>query len=306
MHRRNFLQTCVGTAGAAALLPLTQTVHAASPIGNRNAPAFRISLAAYSFRESLLKTKDREPTMTLHDFIDFCAETNIDGAELTGYYMPDPPTPEYLHDLRAHCFRAGIAVSGTAIRSDFGWPSDSEEMAKELDHVRRWIDYAAELHAPVIRIFAGHPKKGADAESTHQRMVEGIAKSCAYAGQRGIYLGLENHGGPTETAAGVLKLLESVDSPWLAVNLDTGNFRGEVDPYEQMAMLAPYAVNVQVKVVLTTPDGKKQPMDYKKVAGILRKANYRGFVALEYEEKGDVKAECRENLKLMREALAEV
>ncbi len=69
-----------------------------------------------------------------------------------------------------------------------------------------------------------------------------------------------------------------------------------------MEKVAPYAVNAQVKVVLPTKAGKV-PMDYKRVASILRKANYRGYVVLEYEEPGDVAAECRKAIAELRNAL---
>ncbi len=129
--------------------------------------------------------------------------------------------------------------------------------------------------------------------------VEASGRVC---GEKGVYLGLENHGGPTATADGLLRLIHDVDNPWLGANLDTGNFRGDEDPYLQMAKVAPFAVNVQVKVVLTTKDGKVG-MDYARMADILRKANYRGFVVLEYEEPGDVPSECRKTLAKMRESL---
>ncbi len=304
LSRRGFVGVLGAAAAAATLHPsFSRKGVAAEPIPGRKGPKFKLSLAAYSYRDQLQGKKDKPATMDLHGFIEECAAMELDGAELTGYYMPDPPTPEYLHDLHAHCFRLGLGVSGTAIRSDYGWPEGSEERAKELEHVRRWIDYAAELHAPCIRIFAGHVKKGVDAEKSHQLMVAGMKSSCAYAAQRGIYLALENHGGPTETAEGVLKFVKDVDSPWLGVNLDSGNFRGSVNPYDQMAMLAPYAVNAQIKVVLMMPDGTKQPTDYGRVIKILRDANYRGYVALEYEEPGDVAAECRKHVAAIREAM---
>ncbi len=241
--------------------------------------------------------------MDLHGFIEECAAMQLDGAELTGYYMPEAPSEKYLRDLRLHCFRSGLSVSGTATRNEFGWPEGHPNRQKELDHVRRWIDYSVQLQAPTLRIFAGHPQLGNDEGSTHRWMVSGLKQAAGeYAGEKGVYLGLENHGGPTATADGLLRLIHDVDNPWLGANLDTGNFRGDEDPYLQMAKVAPFAVNVQVKVVLTTKDGKVG-MDYARMADILRKANYRGFVVLEYEEPGDVPSECRKTLAKMRESL---
>jgi sugar phosphate isomerase/epimerase len=94
-----------------------------------------------------------------------------------------------------------------------------------------------------------------------------------------------------------------VNSPWFGVNLDSGNFQSD-DPYGDLAKIAPYAVNAQIKVVMTSPAKKKEPADYAKLAKILRDAHYRGYVVLEYEEAGDVREECAKHLDKLREAFS--
>ena len=69
-------------------------------------------------------------------------------------------------------------------------------------------------------------------------------------------LALENHGGITATPDQILQLVKAVDAPNFGVNLDTGNFHG-ADPYADLAELAPYAVNVQVKTEICRK-GQKQ------------------------------------------------
>ncbi len=156
--------------------------------------------------------------------------------------------------------------------------------------------------APVIRIFAGKPKASQSAAQTHTLMVEGIEECCDYAGQHGVYLALENHGGPTATVEGMLAFVRDVNSPWFGVNLDSGNFYSE-DPYADLAKIAPYALNVQVKVVTTDEERQhKQPTDFRRLAQILRDADYRGYVVLEYEEAGDPRQECPRYLGILREA----
>ena len=223
----------------------------------------------------------------------------LEGAELTSYYFPNPVTPDYLRKLKAHCFRMGLDVSGTAVGNDFGHPQ-GEQRQKEIDGLKQSIDHADILGAPVIRIFAGNVKKGTTPEESHKLMVSGMEECCDYAGKRGIYLALENHGGPTATADGLLRLVNDVKSPWFGVNLDTGNFRGE-DVYGDLARVAPHALNVQVKVVITE-GGKQQPMNFKRLAEILRKSAYRGYVVLEYEENKEPRAACLEFMDQIRAA----
>jgi sugar phosphate isomerase/epimerase len=105
-----------------------------------------------------------------------------------------------------------------------------------------------------------------------------------HAEKRGVFLALENHGGITSTPAQMMKIIQGVrDSKFFGVNFDGGNFRSD-DPYRDMAVIAPYAINAQVKVSIFR-NGKKEPADLKRVIGILRDADYRGYIVLEYEEK---------------------
>ena len=99
-----------------------------------------------------------------------------------------------------------------------------------------------------------------------------------------------------------MKLVNDVKSPWFGVNLDTGNFQSD-DVYGDMQRVAKHAINVQVKVVITQ-HGKKEPMDFQKVAKILRDSGYRGYVVLEYEEKEDPRVACAEYLERIRAAFA--
>jgi sugar phosphate isomerase/epimerase len=296
MDRRTFLASGVALGAAASTSPLA----AVEPIKRNGLPKFKFSLAAYSYR-SLLSGKNA--SLTLSDFVRDCAKMGLEGAELTSYYFPDPTTESYLRTLKGECFRLGLDISGTAIRNDFGYPP-GEDRSKWLAHTKTWIDRAEILGAPVIRIFAGHDKKGVSPEKSHSLMVEGMQECCDYAAEHGVFLALENHGGPTSTAAGLLALVRDVDSPWFGVNLDTGNFRSE-DPYADLAKAAPFALNVQVKVVIGGPGGKgSRPTDFGRIANILGEADYRGYVVLEYEEKGDPRQECPKFMDELRAAFA--
>lgn len=303
LNRRDYLiQSSAWTAGCVALASMAMpanSVMGIEPIRRAGKPRFSFSLAAYSYR-SLLQARPTQ--FTLFDFIDDCAEFGLQGAELTSYYFDDPCTNDYLRQLKRHCFRLGVDISGTAIRCDFG-VAPGPKRDKEVADVKRWIERAEILGAPVIRIFAGHVPEGRLAEEVHPHFVAGIQECCEYAGQHGVHLALENHGGPTGTAAGLLAIVREVDSPWFGVNLDTGNFHSE-DVYAELAEAAPYAINVQVKVVVSSPDKQKVPTDFSRVADILRSVDYAGYVVLEYEEDEDPRQESRRYCDILRKAFA--
>lgn len=294
--RRKFLTAAGATlAGGSFLRPAT----AIEPIPRSGEAKFKFSLAAYSYRELL---SGKNATLTLADFIDDCAKMGLEGAELTSYYFPPDLTAEYLRGLKRQTFRLGLDISGTAVGNDFCHPPGADR-EKQIGLVKQWIERAEILGAPVIRIFSGQAKSGQSESDAHRLAVEAIEQCCQYAGQHGIFLALENHGGLTTTIEGLLKLVNDVKSPWFGVNLDTGNFHS-ADPYADLARLAPYAVNLQVKVSMHPTGGKKEPADFPRLAKILTDSGYRGYIVLEYEEQEDPREACPRHIDELRRAFA--
>lgn len=300
VSRREWLRTASAFgAGLGASALLHASASAIEPIPRNGQPKFKFSLAAYSYRDLLT---GKSPKLTLADFIDDCAKFGLEGTELTSYYFPPQPTAEFLHGLARQCFRLGLDISGTAVGNDFCHPS-GKTRDEQIAGVKRWIEHAAILGAPVIRIFSGNAKSGQSPEEAHKLAVAGMEECCEFAGKHGVTLALENHGGLTENVDGLLALVRDVKSPWFGVNMDTGNFHS-ADIYGDLAKLAPYTVNVQVKVVVSPKGSKREPTDFKKLASILRDAGYRGYIVLEFEEKGDPREECPKYLDQMRVAFA--
>jgi sugar phosphate isomerase/epimerase len=299
--RRAFLRRGVcwfGGVGTACGLP--GIASAIEPVARNGKSFFKFSLAAYSYRD-LLTARPPQPRLTLDDFIADCAKMQLDGTELTSYYFPEPLTGDYLRHLKRQCFLLGLDVSGTAVGNDFCHPP-GEARDRQIADVKRWIDHAEILGAPVIRIFSGEPHGASPAEA-HRLAVEAIEECCQYAGQHGVYLALENHGGLTTTVDGMMALVKDVKSPWFGVNLDTGNFRSS-DPYADLARLAPYAINVQVKVSIAPAGGQRQKADFRRLAQIMTDAGYRGYIVLEFEENEDPRAACPRYINELREAFA--
>jgi sugar phosphate isomerase/epimerase len=216
----------------------------------------------------------------MNDFADLAAGMQLGAIEPTSYYFAEASNREMAR-YRGRCTRLGLDVSGTAIANNF-CTRDAGKLKKEIAHVKRWIELASVLGAKTIRIFAGSLEKGDAIDAARPRVVAAIEECCDFASRHGIYLALENHGGITATAEGLLALVQAVKSDWFGVNLDTGNFRTK-DPYGDLERLAPYAVVVQVKTDVQPLGQPKQPADLPRVLSILRKAGYRGYVALEYE-----------------------
>lgn len=237
--------------------------------------------------------------MDMLGFIDYCAEQGLEGAELTSYYLPDPPPKPLLHQLKRRAHLQGVEISGGAIGNNFAH-ADADHFAQQWSYTRRWLEAYAQLGAPVIRVFAGRPPAEQNPAECEQLVIDRLGQACELAGKYGILLGIENHDFTTDIDR-LERILKAVDSPWFGANLDTGNISNEVDPYAALERIAPYAVNVQVKTLIPV-DGQATAVNYDRVISILLAKKYLGYVVLEYEE-ANPRTEIPQHLQQLRNAL---
>ncbi|MEY4005786.1 MAG: hypothetical protein RLZZ221_1882 [Verrucomicrobiota bacterium] len=257
--RREFLKAGAAAGLAAIAAPASLRAAAPNPLGRTGKPVLRLSLAAYSFRDTFPimrgKPNPKVPAAKATDmfrFIDYCAAHGCD-AEPTTYFFAEE-TEAYMIKLRRHAFLRGVAISGTAIGNNFSHPKGPKRDA-EIALTKQWIDRAAALGAPHIRVFAGVTKE-ISRDEADKLVISALEECCDYAGKKGIFLGLENHDS-IGSAATLLPMVKAVKSPWIGINLDSGNFR-TADPYRDFAECVPYSVNVQFKSELQPSGGARQ------------------------------------------------
>jgi sugar phosphate isomerase/epimerase len=299
--RRHFLQSTLAAGAVAGLSGVP--AQAIEPIRRSGRPLIKLSLAAYSFRQFLDLRRKPRPTMTLDDFIDLAAGLPLDAVELTAYYFAQT-TPRYLADLKGRCTRLGLDISGTAVGNNF-CVTDESRLKQQIADVKRWIEHTSRLGGKTMRIFAGSLERGDTEERARARVLAAFQEVCEHAGQYGVYLALENHGGITGTATQMLALVQAVKSDWFGVNWDTGNFN-TADPYADLARIAPYAVVSQIKTEVQRAGKTKEEADLKRLLSILRTANFRGYVALEYEAAEDPKRAVPRALTQLRQLVNEM
>jgi sugar phosphate isomerase/epimerase len=290
LSRRTFLGAAGITLLPSSLRPGLAIDPIARPAGK---PWLRLGLAAYSFRQWLdLKKKE----MTLFDFIDLAAGLPLDAVELTSYYFAET-SDAYLAKLKSHSTRLGLDISGVPVRNDF-CVRDAGKRKADIEHVKAWTDRAAKLGAKTVRIFAGTVERGDDRAAAIKRVIESIEDCCEHAAKVGVFLALENHGGPTATPDGILEIVRAVKSDHFGINVDTGNFQ-TADPYGDVAKIAPYGVVSQIKSEVA-PNGKKEEADLKRMVDILKAASFRGYVVLEYEAAADPNTAVPKYVKELR------
>lgn len=237
----------------------------------------RVGSCAYSLRDLLTA---KPPTMDLFGFLEYCKSIELEGVELTQYYFPAQVEADYLERLADRCAELELVISGGAVGGALTGPV--AEKADTLEMIRTWLRHYQTLGAPVMRVFAGEAPKDTPVAQAREWVVACIKECLPAAEEAGVRLVLENHGGVVATPEGMLEILGAIDSPWLAANLDTGNFHGE-DPYADLARVAPYAANVHAKINVTAAGKPGEPADWDRIGAMLLDVGYRGFISIEYE-----------------------
>jgi sugar phosphate isomerase/epimerase len=279
----------------------------------------RLGVSTYSYWHF---RGDRYP---IEKVMEHAAELGLAGVEILHRQMESEEL-SYLMRLKRTAFSLGLDIYCLAIHQDFVQPN-AEERQRHIDHTKHCLQLAHELGIPAIRLNSGRWKTVASFDKLMQRggiepPIEGYTESdafgwvisaieaCLPAAERyGVVLALENHWGLTATACGTLKIVTAINSDWLKVCLDTGNLLryedGQViwEPdYEGMVLLAPYAVLVHAKTYFGGGEWYTLDIDYNRVAQILRQANFRGYISLEYEGKEDPHAGVPKSIAMLREA----
>jgi sugar phosphate isomerase/epimerase len=261
----------------------------------------KTSLNAYSFHKPL-----SDGRMTLTDLLEFCADHDIDGVDLTGYYFPgypEVPPDEYLYELKRKAFRLGVDISGTGVRNDFTHPDDVKR-EEDIRRIHNWIVAASKIGAPVIRIFSGTNKyQGAGREAVLHRMAGEILQCVEFGKKNGVIVAVQNHNDFLLNADQTIQILQKVSSTWFGLILDIGSFHG-ADPYEEIARCIPYAVNWQVKENVY-PGGKEEKVDLKRLFSLIYASGYRGYLPVETLGPGDPFEKVPAFLKEVKTALYE-
>jgi sugar phosphate isomerase/epimerase len=242
----------------------------------------------------------------------------FEGVELLHVQM-DSETPAYLNSLKQLAFRNGLAMPMLSIHQDFVSP-DEKERQDAIAHTKKCIGLAAQLGIPAVRLNSGRwntiksfddlmkvkgnepPVQGYTDDDAFTWCVDCIKACLPDCERTGVVLALENHWGLSTKVENLLKIYKDVSSPWLGINVDTGNWPG--DPYEGIEALAPYATIVQAKTYYGGGVWYTLDLDYPRIAKILKKAGFKGWVSLEMEGKEPAATAVPKSLDVLRKAFA--
>ncbi|MGV3530582.1 MAG: sugar phosphate isomerase/epimerase family protein [Flavisolibacter sp.] len=244
----------------------------------------KTSLNAYSFNTLLMKgARNTGEGMNIFDLLDFAARNNFDAVDITAYFFPGyPSVPDdaYINAVKKRAFQLGLDISGTGVKNDFANP-DPAKRAADVQLVKNWIDVAVKLGAPVIRVFAGEIPKGYENRRADiaAYMAESLKECVAYGKEKGVLVGVQNHGDFLQTAVQCIDMVKRVNSDWFGLIVDTGKFLTD-DPYIDIEKAIPYAVNFQVKESPVDPRSKVKT-DLPRLMRIIHQSGYRGYLPIE-------------------------
>ena len=248
--------------------------------------------------------------LDLEQFIERAYQLGLDGIDIhtRAFASLDPA---YLRRIRMQAFRRGLALSYIGVSSNYGKPQD--ELAAEVATTKEWIDVAAFMGIPLVRVFAAWIPEGDREEDVWARMMPCLEEVAAYGEEKGVVVGLHNHnhGCVTRTGKDVRRIIEGVNNPYFSHILDTGQYvgspgasgqRGHEDPalnfYGSIEETAPLAVHVRCKIY-RVQSGVEEWLNYPRIFEILQGVNYNGWLSVVYEGQ-DVEAEATAVPKAVR------
>ncbi len=308
LARRTFLKQGAGLAGA-ALLP--EPASEAGPGPPKASQRIRLGISTYSYWHF------KGEKYPVEKVIENAAQLGFDGVEILHRQMADE-SPATMSRLKRLAFVNGLDLIMFTIHQDFVSP-DHAERQKAIDHTKHCIDLAYHLGTPAIRLNSGRwktipsfddlmkvkghepPLEGYTDDDAFKWCIDSIEQCIPAAEKAGLVMALENHWGLTASVDGVLRIYKAISSPWLGVTLDIGNLVG--DPYPQIEKLAPYAVIVHAKTYFGGGEWYTLNLDYPRIAGILRRANFAGHASLEMEGREDPATAVPKSLEVLRKAL---
>jgi sugar phosphate isomerase/epimerase len=200
----------------------------------------------------------------------------------------DPPLLRRVREALTHY---GSTLAAWAADPDLGRPQTRD---RDRAYVRLALRTARQLGAPLLRITIDHRAAGEHISAT----TDSLAVLAVDAEREGVRLALENHGRKEMNAAQLLGFVQGVNSPWLGICLDFGNFRpGTGD--DDFEMLARHAIHAHAKSYDFDDDGEETTISFGHRLGVLKSIGYQGVISIEYEGDGDAAEGIRRTHRLI-------
>jgi len=237
------------------------------------------------------------PGWTLRQIVENAAAMGYDAIDFRGLLdtLDITLSTEFTTDLAATkrlIADHGLAVSGIATSARYA-VVDAEDLQRNFDETRRNLALAAELGAPVLRVYGGRVPEGHTVESILPIVVENLRTIGDEAEGYGITLALETHDDWTDSTV-FARLMREAAHPRVRVLWDLHHpYRTNGEPAAlTYANLGPFTVSTHVKDSTPTSDGGHQyvllgegDVPLKEMLDLLVAGCYKGYAILEWEKR---------------------
>jgi len=298
INRRKFItQTAVGSAGLGLAAALPEYLFADN--GNKDL-FFKIAISQFSFA-SQFWTKKLDPL----DFAAKSKELGILGLDYCSMFFADKATDKkFLADLKQRAddngsYNLRIMVDLLGEPGSLGNLEEKLRL-KQVESHYKWIDAAATLGCPMIRV---NVEGEGDPATVAKAAVDSLGRLIEYGSKQNVDVIVENHVGISCNAAWLAGVMKQVNSKHCGTLADFGNFcinrtkpetqdiagymktkcMEEYDKYKGITELMPYAKGIHAKSHVFTASGGDAETDYYRMFKIIKDSGFTGWASIEYE-----------------------
>ncbi|MGI8912939.1 MAG: sugar phosphate isomerase/epimerase family protein [Chloroflexota bacterium] len=247
--------------------------------------AYTLALCSWSLHRHLpIRGKaPAETPISLLDFIRIARERyGIGQVELCQMHFESRKL-KYLDTIKATLGRFNVRAITMPI--DVGNISDVDLAKREADirEIMQWIDAAAYIGIPAVRVNSGRQPEG---QFDLQTTINSYRTLVSYGKMINCKILMENHGGISADPSNIAKIVQGVNSNWFRLLPDFGNF----DPttrYEGLQTMLPMAAVVHAKTLDFDDQGGQTTYDYALCMRLVAQSGYQGPLSIEYEGEGD-------------------
>lgn len=195
--------------------------------------------------------------------------------------------PDYVHGLGESFGKSGLRVVNIPVDTSVKLCAGADDREAGLTKYRQWVDAAIILKAPGIRVHLPRGEKGDQISCS----VSALSELAAYGASKNIVINLENDEPEREQPERIVKVIKTVNNPFLRALPDFCNSMLVLDDpeydYQAMRMLFPLAFNISHVKDQESDNGKVYRVDPDRIFPIAKDAGYRGFFSMEWEGTGD-------------------
>lgn len=274
--RRNFLRSTAGLLGIAAL-------------GKSCAPAKKMPLLSFSTLGC--------PDWSFREIVQFAADHSYDGLEIRGIKreLDLPKCPEFnspqnisasmnlLEDKGLKLINLGASASLHA--------KAPAERLKNIDEGKRFIDLAAALKCPYVRVFPNDFPEDQEKNETIELIVNGLNELGQYARSAGVRVLLESHG-KVVYIQDLKTIMDAADRDTVGLIWDIGNMWSATkeSPADAYLILKDYIYHTHIKDLKIEGDAVnytllgKGDLPIFEAIDLLAIGGYDGYYSWEWEK----------------------